>query len=76
MMGYPSKKRFLLEVGVRPDRIRRSDAHQCLFVPQIGGVNTRSVRLISRLVSAKLRRYIGVKGRANGAYTKRGNGSL
>jgi hypothetical protein len=73
-MGYTDKKRFLLEIwGGRPGRIRRPNTHQRLLIPLIGGVSTMSVCLASGLVSAKLRRYIGVRGRAYGA---RGDGSL
>jgi hypothetical protein len=76
--GYPDKKGFAREVGgSRPGRIRRSNnTHRRLLIPLISGVSTRSVCLVSGLVTAKLRRYrdICVRGRANGACRRRSDG--
>lgn len=73
--GYPDKKGFTLVVrGGRPGRIRRSNTHRRLLIPLISGFSTRSVCLVSGLMTAKLRRY--VRGRANGACGRRSDGRL
>ncbi|SRR6266404_7053237 len=76
-MDYPDKEGFVLEVGSgRPERIRRSNTDQRPLIPLTGAANTRSVCLVSKLVNAKLCRYICVRGHANDRYRRRGDEGL